>query len=78
MPIIRPFGSYSPQIASDVFVANNATIIGEVRIGSKSSIWYQTVLRGDVGGIFIGETDKHPGCGNPALFHRSDSLPGRQ
>lgn len=55
MPIIRSFGKHHPQIASDVFVADNATIIGQVEIGSQSSIWYQAVLRGDVGAIIIGE-----------------------
>jgi carbonic anhydrase/acetyltransferase-like protein (isoleucine patch superfamily) len=55
MPLIKPFKSHQPQIAADVFVAENATIIGEVEIGAQSSIWYQAVLRGDVGAIRIGE-----------------------
>ncbi|MEM7655901.1 MAG: gamma carbonic anhydrase family protein [Bacteroidota bacterium] len=55
MPIIQAFGSHHPSIAEDAFVAGNATIIGEVKIGAKSSIWFQAVLRGDVGAIQIGE-----------------------
>ena len=44
-----------PQIAENVFLAENATVLGDVRIGKDSSIWYGAVLRGDVGSITIGE-----------------------
>ena len=44
-----------PQIDQSVFVANNATISGDVKIGKNSSIWYNCVLRGDVTKITIGE-----------------------
>ena len=53
--MIRSYKQYTPKIAKDAFIAENATIIGEVELGSHSSIWYQTVLRGDVGLIQIGE-----------------------
>lgn len=55
MPIIQPFGAHQPILAEDVFVAENATLIGEVSVGAESSIWFQAVLRGDVGAIRIGE-----------------------
>lgn len=45
----------SPCIAKDVFVASSADIIGEVSIGSGSSIWFGCVVRGDVNSISIGE-----------------------
>jgi carbonic anhydrase/acetyltransferase-like protein (isoleucine patch superfamily) len=54
MPLIRPFNGKSPRIAPDVFLAENATIIGDVEIGPGASIWYGAVLRGDVGAIKIG------------------------
>jgi carbonic anhydrase/acetyltransferase-like protein (isoleucine patch superfamily) len=54
MPVIRVFNGKTPQIAPDVFVAENATIIGDVEIGPGASIWYGAVLRGDVGAIRIG------------------------
>lgn len=44
-----------PQIAEGVFLAENATVLGDVRIGKDSSIWYGAILRGDVGSITIGE-----------------------
>ncbi len=54
MAIIRMLDGKTPKIADDVFVAENATIIGDVEIGPGSSIWYGAVLRGDVGAIRVG------------------------
>src|SRR5512138_1659308 len=54
MAIIRKFGDKFPQIAESAFIAENATIIGDVEIGPDASIWYGVVLRGDVGAIRIG------------------------
>lgn len=51
---ILPFKSYQPDIASDVFIAPGAVIIGDVHIKQNASIWYNAVLRGDVGTITIG------------------------
>jgi carbonic anhydrase/acetyltransferase-like protein (isoleucine patch superfamily) len=52
--MIKSYRSFIPQIAKDVFIADNAVVIGEVEIGELSSIWYHAVLRGDVGAIRIG------------------------
>lgn len=52
---IHPFGSEWPQLADDVFIAPGARIIGKVHIGAGSSIWFNCVLRGDVGRISVGE-----------------------
>ncbi len=54
MPIY-PFQNHTPQIAPDVFIAPNATIIGDVAIGAGSSVWFGAVIRGDTGPIRIGE-----------------------
>lgn len=54
-PLIRSYKGYQPKIADDVFIAENAVLIGDVEIGSQSSIWYGCVLRGDVEKIRIGE-----------------------
>jgi gamma-carbonic anhydrase len=43
-----------PQLEKDVFVADGARIIGDVKIGEKSSVWFNTTLRGDVMPITIG------------------------
>jgi gamma-carbonic anhydrase len=55
MALIKAYRGISPRIASDAFVAENATIIGDVVIGPRASVWYGAVLRGDVGPISIGE-----------------------
>lgn len=53
-PLIMPWKGVAPQIADDAFIAPNATIIGDVVIGSKASIWFNCVLRGDVNKIRVG------------------------
>lgn len=56
-------GDDVPQIADDAFVAIGATLIGRVRLGSQSSVWYGSVLRGDSAEIVIGEqTNLQDGC----------------
>ncbi len=54
MAIIRAYNAKTPTIADDVFVAENATIIGDVAVAAGASIWYGAVLRGDVGAIRVG------------------------
>ena len=44
-----------PTIGENTFVAENATLTGDVTIGKNCSIWYGAVLRGDVGAIRIGD-----------------------
>ncbi|MDQ6785508.1 MAG: gamma carbonic anhydrase family protein [Acidobacteriota bacterium] len=52
--MIIPFQNLNPKIHESVFIAENATIIGDVEIGENSSIWFNSVLRGDVNFIRIG------------------------
>lgn len=52
---IYPYKGVWPEIAEDAFIAPGARIIGDVKIGSQSSIWFNCVLRGDVGKIRIGD-----------------------
>jgi len=53
--MIVDYGQSSPELGNGVFIAPNATVLGQVEIGADSSIWYGCVLRGDVGRITIGE-----------------------
>lgn len=55
MPTILPVNGISPDIAPDCYVADNATIVGDVVIGSGGSVWFNTVIRGDVNKIRIGK-----------------------
>ena len=47
-------GHSAPRIAATAFVAGSADVIGDVKIGENSSVWFQAVLRGDVAPICIG------------------------
>lgn len=53
-PLIIPWKGKTPKIADDAFIAPTAVIIGDVEIGSKASIWFGCVLRGDVNFIRVG------------------------
>ena len=52
--LIKTINDNAPQIPDDCFVAENATIIGEVSFGLQCSVWYNAVIRGDVHFIKIG------------------------
>ena len=49
------FDNSIPEIKETSFIAPNASLIGRVRIGEKSSVWFNTVLRGDMENISIGD-----------------------
>ena len=52
--MVRAYEGKEPRLGARVFVAENAVLIGDVEIGDDSSIWFGTVLRGDVHRIRIG------------------------
>lgn len=52
--MLIPFGGIRPKCHDSVFVAEGATIIGDVEIGEESSVWFHTVIRGDIHRIRIG------------------------
>lgn len=54
MALIKSVRGFTPKIGEGCFLADNATIIGDVVIGDDCSIWFNTVLRGDVNAIRIG------------------------
>lgn len=54
MPIIKPVNGKHPQIPDDCYVAENATIVGDVVMGNECSIWFNAVVRGDVHFIKMG------------------------
>lgn len=53
MPLL-PFRTTQPRLGARVFVAGNATVIGDVVLGDDASVWFGTVIRGDVHYIRIG------------------------
>lgn len=54
MALIVPVRGFTPKVGDDCFLAENATLVGDVTIGNGCSIWFNTVLRGDVNTITIG------------------------
>ena len=54
MALIKEVRGFTPEIGENTYMAENATIIGDVVIGKDCSIWFNTVLRGDVNSIRIG------------------------
>ena len=52
--MIKPFNNIYPKIHETVYVADDAVVIGDVEIGENASIWFGSVLRGDVNYIRIG------------------------
>ena len=53
--MLLPFGGKVPRDEGAVFVAPNATVLGDVVLGPGSSVWYGAVLRGDDGTLTLGE-----------------------
>ncbi len=54
MPVILPVKGVMPVMGNNCFIAPNATIVGEVIMGDECSVWFNTVLRGDVNFIRMG------------------------
>ena len=54
MALIRTVRGFTPIIGKNCFLAENATVVGDVVMGDGCSIWFNTVLRGDVNSIRIG------------------------
>jgi len=54
MALIIPLRGHTPEIGRNCFLAENATVVGDVVMGEECSVWFNTVLRGDVNSIRIG------------------------
>jgi carbonic anhydrase/acetyltransferase-like protein (isoleucine patch superfamily) len=54
MALIKTVRGFSPTFGNDCYLAENATIIGDVIMGDQCSVWFQAVVRGDVHAIRIG------------------------
>lgn len=55
MALIKKVNGHSPQFGENCYLADNATVIGEVTMGKECSVWFQAVVRGDVHYIKIGD-----------------------
>lgn len=77
MAIIKEVRGYTPKVGSNCFLAETAAIIGDVTIGDNCSVWYGTVLRGDVNSITIGNNvNIQDGAVVHTLYQRSKTIIG--
>ncbi len=71
MPIYR-IGKKSPQLADSVWIAPNATVIGDARLAANVSIWWNCVLRGDNDPIIIGANSN---IQDGSILHTDEGIP---
>jgi carbonic anhydrase/acetyltransferase-like protein (isoleucine patch superfamily) len=57
-----PYRGHHPKLGKNVFLASGVKIIGNVEVGNNSSVWYNSVIRGDVHYIKIGESTNIQDC----------------
>jgi carbonic anhydrase/acetyltransferase-like protein (isoleucine patch superfamily) len=62
----------TPKLGQGVYIARTAVVLGDVTVGDHSSIWYNTVARGDINRIVIGH---HTNIQDNAVLHLADELP---
>lgn len=55
MALILPVRGIEPKFGENCFIADNATVVGEVVMGNNCSVWFNAVVRGDVHSITIGD-----------------------
>lgn len=77
MALVKSVRGFKPQIGENSYLAENATIIGDVVIGRDCSIWYNAVLRGDVNSIRLGDrVNVQDGTVIHTLYQKSVSVIG--
>ncbi|MFM7566442.1 MAG: gamma carbonic anhydrase family protein [Flavobacteriales bacterium] len=54
MALIKPCRGFAPAFGTNCYVAENATVVGDVIMGNECSVWFNAVVRGDVNAIRIG------------------------
>lgn len=55
MPLLLPVEDKFPAFGENCFIAENATVVGDVVLGSNCTVWFNAVIRGDVNSIRIGD-----------------------
>ncbi|MEZ2459261.1 gamma carbonic anhydrase family protein [Salinicoccus roseus] len=70
--MILDYKGSTPQIHESAFIAPNATVIGDVEIGDQSSVWFGTVLRGDIAPIRIGSRTN---IQDLSILHETPNMP---
>jgi carbonic anhydrase/acetyltransferase-like protein (isoleucine patch superfamily) len=72
--MIRPFRGKHPVVPASAYVDESAQLIGDVRLGERSSVWFNCVLRGDINSITIGDDSNVQDC---SVLHVQGDVPLR-
>lgn len=70
--MIKDLKGIKPQIHKDTFIAETAAVMGDVNIGEGSSVWFSSVVRGDIENITIG---KYTNIQDNATVHTETDIP---
>ncbi|WP_203361418.1 gamma carbonic anhydrase family protein [Bacillus sp. REN10] len=70
--MIYPYKEKTPKIADSAYIADYATVTGDVTIGEESSVWFNTVIRGDVAPTIIGNKTN---IQDNSVLHQSPNNP---
>ena len=70
--MILNYKEHVPKIHDSTFIAQNATIIGDVEIGAHCSVWFGAVIRGDVAPVIIGD---YTNIQDQSVLHQSPNMP---
>ena len=77
MALILPVEDKAPSWGADCFIAPNATIVGDVEMGEGCSVWFNTVIRGDVNSIRMGnKVNVQDGAVIHCTYQRSKTIIG--
>ena len=75
---VLPYQAHTPMIGEDVFIAPTATVIGRTTLGDRASVWFGSVLRGDIAPVEVGEGSNiqdlsmlHVGDDDPCIVGRN-------
>ena len=77
MALLKTVRGYTPRFGSDCYLAENATVVGEVVMGDHCSVWFTAVVRGDVNAITTGDrVNIQDGACIHGTFERSATVIG--
>ncbi|MDR1994531.1 gamma carbonic anhydrase family protein [Azonexus sp.] len=71
MPLFK-LGDKAPQLGAQAWVAPNATVIGDIRLGANASVWWNAILRGDNDPIYIGDNSN---IQDGSVLHTDEAVP---
>lgn len=79
MALIKTVRGFTPEFGDNIFLADNATVVGQVKMGANCSVWFNAVVRGDVSAITIGDyTNIQDGVVVHATYNRNETTIGSQ